>query len=102
MDQVLQFQKQFVLALRYNSNTAMQAESIVSSCKESCNKKKKKKTVRGFSHKHPPETVIAFVLEFVHHPDSIEYSSNKPASCDGKQKSWMILAAYLKKKINHI
>ena len=46
------------------------------------------KTVRGFSHKLPPEP-IAFVLEFVHHPDSIEYSSHKLASCDGKQKSWI-------------
>ena len=42
------------------------------------------KTVRGFSHQLPPET-IGFALEFVHHPDSIEYSYHKLASCDGKQ-----------------
>ena len=46
------------------------------------------KTVRGFSYRIPPET-IAFVLEFVHHPDSIEYSSYKTASCVGKQKLWI-------------
>ena len=40
------------------------------------------------SHKLPPET-IAFVLEFIHHPDSEEYSSYKSAPCDGKQKSWI-------------
>ncbi|KAL9956877.1 hypothetical protein ACROYT_G038430 [Oculina patagonica] len=38
--------------------------------------------------KLPPET-IAFVLEFIHHPDSVEYSSYKTASCEGKQKSWV-------------
>ena len=31
---------------------------------------------RQYSHKLPPET-IAFVLEFIHHPDSVEYSSDK-------------------------
>ena len=36
--------------------------------------------------KLPPET-IAFVLEFIHHPDSVEYSSYKTASCEGKQNS---------------
>ena len=41
-----------------------------------------------YSHKLPPET-IAFVLEFIHHPDSEEYSSYKCAPCDGKQKSWI-------------
>ena len=29
-----------------------------------------------YSHKLPPET-IAFVLEFIHNPDSVEYSSYK-------------------------
>ena len=29
-----------------------------------------------YSHKLPPET-IAFVLECIHHPDSVEYSSDK-------------------------
>ena len=33
---------------------------------------------RQYSHKLPPET-IAFVLEFIHHPDSVEYSSYKTA-----------------------
>ena len=33
---------------------------------------------RYYSHKLPPET-IAFVLEFIHHPDSVEYSSYKTA-----------------------
>ena len=41
-----------------------------------------------YSHKLPPET-IAFVLEFIHHPDSVEYSSYKTAPCDGKYKSWI-------------
>lgn len=31
-----------------------------------------------YCHKLPPET-IAFVLEFIHHPDSVEYSSYKTA-----------------------
>ena len=44
---------------------------------------------RHYSHKLPPET-IAFVLEFIHHPDSVEYSSYKTALCDGKPKSWII------------
>ena len=38
--------------------------------------------------KLPLET-IAFVLEFIHHPDSVEYSSHKTASCEGKNKSWV-------------
>lgn len=33
---------------------------------------------RQYSHKLPPET-IAFVLELIHHPDSVEYSSYKTA-----------------------
>ena len=33
---------------------------------------------RQYSHKLQPET-IAFVLEFIHHPDSVEYSSYKTA-----------------------
>jgi len=33
---------------------------------------------RQYSHKLPPGT-IAFVLEFIHHPDSVEYSSYKTA-----------------------
>ena len=41
-----------------------------------------------YSHKLPPET-IAFVLEFIHHPDSEEYSSYESGHCDGKQKSWI-------------
>ena len=32
--------------------------------------------------KLPLET-IAFVLEFIHHPGSVEYSSYKTASCEG-------------------
>ena len=43
---------------------------------------------RQYGHKLPPET-IAFVLEFIHHLDSEEYSSCKSGPCDGKQKSWM-------------
>ena len=43
---------------------------------------------RQYSHKLPPGT-IAFVLEFIHHPDSVEYSSYKTAPCDGKHKSWI-------------
>ena len=43
---------------------------------------------RKYSHKLPPET-IAFVLEFIHHLDSEEYSSYKSGPCDGKQKSWI-------------
>ena len=43
---------------------------------------------RQYSHKLRPET-IAFVLEFIHHPDSVEYSSYKTAPCDGKHKSWI-------------
>ena len=46
------------------------------------------KISRQCSQKLPPET-IAFVLEFIHHPDSVEYSSYKTASCDGKNKSWI-------------
>ena len=41
-----------------------------------------------YSHKLPPEA-IAFVLEFIHHLDSEEYSSYKSGPCDGKQKSWI-------------
>ena len=41
-----------------------------------------------YSHKLPPETT-AFVLEFIHHPDSEEYSSYESGPCDGKQKSWI-------------
>jgi len=33
-----------------------------------------------YSHKLPPGT-IAFVLEFIHHPGSVEYSSYKTAAC---------------------
>ena len=43
---------------------------------------------RQCSHKLPPET-IAFFLEFIHHPDSVEYSSYKTGPCDGKHKSWI-------------
>ena len=46
------------------------------------------KISRQCCQKLPPET-IAFVLEFIHHPDSVEYSSYKTASCDGKNKSWI-------------
>ena len=46
------------------------------------------KISRRCSQKLPPET-IAFVLEFIHHPDSVEYSSYKTASCDGRYKSWI-------------
>ena len=43
---------------------------------------------RQYSHKLPPET-IALVLELIHHPDSVEYSSYKTVPCDGKHKSWI-------------
>ena len=46
------------------------------------------KVNRRPSQKLPVET-IAFVLEFIHHPDSVEYSSYKTASCEGKKKSWV-------------
>ena len=38
------------------------------------------------THIIEPE-VLSFVLDFLHHPDNVQYSSYKTASCEGKSKS---------------
>ena len=40
------------------------------------------------THTIDPET-ISFVLDFIHNPDCVQYSSYKTASCEGKGKSWI-------------
>ena len=40
------------------------------------------------THTIDPET-ISFVLDFIHNPDCVQYSSYKTVSCEGKGKSWI-------------
>ena len=40
------------------------------------------------THIIEPE-VLSFVLDFIHHPDTVQYSSYTTASCEGKSKSWV-------------
>ena len=40
------------------------------------------------THIIEPE-VLSFILDFLHHPDNVQYSSYKTASCEGKSKSWI-------------